>query len=147
MNKKNHTIRINKTAIKVGVNPEYVQEVVENYIDWVGRKVMSDENMVDIIVPRFGRFTVDYKRLRTKILKKIRRYKRGDIGRERCVDYVSRLYPVYKRQMAYVLSRRVTPNSVMHNRRRSSNGFAPCSWKARMVRDLRNQCIFDNEEE
>lgn len=66
-------------------------------MEWVVDKTKDEEYLPDVIIPFFGRYKVNYKKLRAKILKKIRRYKKGKISREEVVEYVQKLRPIYRR--------------------------------------------------
>jgi hypothetical protein len=78
-----------------------VERVVQDYMEWVYDKMQDKEYYPDVIVPFFGRFSLDHKKIRNKILRRIRRYKEGKATREDAVKYIEELRPVYRRLIEY----------------------------------------------
>ena len=101
MNERNHKVRVNKIAIKHQISDHLVDRVVQDYLEWVYDKMQDDEYYPDVIVPFFGRFRVSYKKLRNKMLRRIRRYKKGKVTRQQAVEYVQHLRPIYRRAIEY----------------------------------------------
>ena len=104
INERNHKVRINKIAIEHQISDHLVEQVVEDYMEWVFDKMQDEEYYPNVKVPFFGTFGVNYKKLRNKILAKIRRYKRGKEERETVVEYVKKYRPLYRRLVEYKFS-------------------------------------------